>query len=303
MSGDKICINSLPFCIQVGALRADFEMHSHDFSELVIILNGAAEHRINGNEYAIQAGDVYVIGGDATHGFHGVRNLELCNIMYYPDMLLTYGGGIRSLPGFQALFVLEPRCRNKYGFRHRLQLPPAKRRFACELIGAMHREYEKASAGCEAALQSYFMALVAFLSREYVLAPDNGDTNCMIRLANAVAYMESHFAEPISLTRLAESLSVSNRHFLRIFRQHYGTTPIEYILGLRLENAMELLKNGSLGIAQVADRCGFADSNYFSRQFRKRYGLSPSEYRRLEHNNQRSGMALPEQSASSVIFR
>ncbi len=299
MSGENIRINSLPFCIQVGALRHDFEMHSHDFSELVIILDGSAKHSIDGNEYAIQAGDVHVIGGDTAHGFKDVRSLSLCNIMYYPDMLLAYGGGIRSLPGFQALFVLEPNCRKEYGFKYRLQLPPARRKFASELIGIMHREYEQAFAGCEAALQSYFMALVAFLSREYALVPDGGDSNGLIRLANTVAYMESHFAEPISLTKLADSLSVSNRHFLRIFRRHYNTTPLDYILSLRLDSAMELLKDGGLGIAQIADRCGFADSNYFSRQFRKRCGISPSEYRRLEHTKLRAGMAIPEQ----VTFR
>lgn len=277
----SIRINNMPFCVQHGELSGDFEVHSHGFYELVIIMEGTATHIIDAEEYVIKAGDVYVVGGETSHGFKDVKNLSLCNIMYHPGTLFP-SGGIRMLPGFQALFVLEPQCRKEYGFRHKLQLSPGGQDTVRELADIMHAEFERRLAGCEAVLQSYFLALAAYLSREYMLSRDAADgTNDLMNLANAVAYMESHFMEPVTLKLLSDFLSISTRHFIRIFQKHYNSTPIDYILRLRLVHSLELLKDGRWNITEVADRCGFADSNYFSRQFRKRYGLSPRGYRAM----------------------
>jgi AraC family transcriptional regulator, L-rhamnose operon regulatory protein RhaS len=283
----SIRINNMPFCVQHGELSRDFEVHSHLFHELVIIMEGTATHIIDGEEYSIKAGDVYVVGGETSHGFQDVRNLSLYNIMYYPDTLFP-SGGIRMLPGFQALFVLEPQCRKEYGFQHRLQLSPGGRVYVREQIEIMQEEYEKRVTGCEAVLQSYFLALAAYLSREYVSAGGSFGSNDLMNLANAVAYMESHFMEPITLRLLSDFLSISTRHFIRIFQKHYASTPIDYLLRLRLEHSLELLKDSRWNITEVADKCGFADSNYFSRLFHKRFGLSPRGYRSMMNGQSRT---------------
>ena len=274
-------INNTPFCVQRGALREDFEVHSHSFSELVLVVEGTATHDIDEEEYAIKAGDVYVIGGETTHGFRDVRNLVLYNIMYDPNSLFSTGG-IRSLPGFQALFVLEPQCRKELGFQHRLQLSPARLTYVRDQMDIMLAEYARELDGYEAVLQSYFLALAAFLSREYVSSREADSAQGeLMDLANAVAYMENHYMEPMDLRTLSDFLSVSARHFIRIFRKHYNATPIDYLLRLRLSHALELLRNSRWNITEVAGRCGFSDSNYFSRQFRRRYGLSPRDYKTM----------------------
>ena len=275
----NIRINDKPFCVQPGILSSDFEVHSHGFSELVIITEGTAAHIIDNEEYRIKAGDVYVIGGDTAHGFRDVRSLSMVNIMYYPDALFP-SSAIRTLPGYQALFVLEPQCRKEYGFRHKLQLSTAGQSYVRDAVEIMRREYDSKLTGCEAVLQSYFLALVAYLSREYTQGSADG-ANELMNLANAVAYMESHYMEPITLKFLSDTLSISTRHFIRIFQRHYNATPIDHILRLRLEHALELLKDTRWNITEIAGKCGFADSNYFSRQFRSRYGLSPRGYRAM----------------------
>lgn len=66
---------------------------------------------------------------------------------------------------------------------------------------------------------------------------------------------------------------------LRLFRTATGTTPIEYLLEVRLRRAAELLRRTGLPVGEVAARCGFHDSNYFSKRFRALYGVSPRTFR------------------------
>jgi transcriptional regulator GlxA family with amidase domain len=69
---------------------------------------------------------------------------------------------------------------------------------------------------------------------------------------------------------------------LRVFRQATGKSPIDYLIGLRIEAAKRLLRQSDLGMTEIALEVGFGDSNYFARQFRVVAGRTPSEFRRTE---------------------
>ena len=66
---------------------------------------------------------------------------------------------------------------------------------------------------------------------------------------------------------------------LPVFKKVTGYSPIDYLLHVRLSKAAEMLLRSEKTISEIAQECGFTDSNYFSRQFRKNYNLSPREYR------------------------
>lgn len=72
----------------------------------------------------------------------------------------------------------------------------------------------------------------------------------------------------------------TRQYLIRVFRRQFGTTPMAFLSGIRLSQSIPLLLDSSLSIDEIARRCGFEDSNYFSRQFKKKYQLSPSLYRR-----------------------
>jgi AraC-like DNA-binding protein len=81
-------------------------------------------------------------------------------------------------------------------------------------------------------------------------------------------------------TREASSLRVSYSHFRRIFRQHTGASPVNYLIKCRLRNAAWLLLHSADQISDIAEKCGIPDEFYFSRLFRKYYNLPPKTYRR-----------------------
>ncbi len=84
---------------------------------------------------------------------------------------------------------------------------------------------------------------------------------------------------------LAKMSNLSVRHFTRIFRDTYQTSPGNYINNLKMQHACMLLTKTTLNISEVAFQSGFSDSNYFTRQFKKLFQVTPKEYRNQEKNN------------------
>lgn len=98
-------------------------------------------------------------------------------------------------------------------------------------------------------------------------------------IAHALAYMEKHLYEPISIKALADAAGWTHEHFTRIFVQSKGMPPKQYVLHRRIERACEMLRFESLSIKEIAYRTGFHSEHYFSRVFTKIVGLSASKYR------------------------
>ena len=95
-----------------------------------------------------------------------------------------------------------------------------------------------------------------------------------------LAYVEKHYAEEISLDRLAESANVSKSECLRCFRSSMQTTPYKYLMEYRLSRAAILLQETDEPIGEIAFRTGFHQASYFGKCFREKTGFSPRDYRR-----------------------
>lgn len=105
---------------------------------------------------------------------------------------------------------------------------------------------------------------------------------------HAIAYVEAHYADTdVSIETVCRELGVSAAYFSTVFKKETGKTFISYLTEYRMEKAVELLMTTADRTYMIADKVGYADSNYFSYVFKKQFGLSPSKYRteRLKENN------------------
>lgn len=269
---------SFPLFIQFGRHDIPLFVHGHeDFFELVTVLDGSAEHIVDGERSIISKGDVFVIGNGISHGFDSPEGLRICNIMYRPEMLFPGDSDIRQLPGFHALFLLEPYLSSTLHFQSSLRLTPAELARVLPIINAAEQEYTSDQTGRKTMVLSLVRQLAVLLSRLYDCPAKPRE---IAGIADAAAFMEAHFNENISVSDAAERTHYSQRHFIRLFTSVYGVTPQKYLLNVRLRHAGALLRDSSLSVTETALRCGFSDSNYFSRIFRKYTGSSPSDFSR-----------------------
>ena len=94
-------------------------------------------------------------------------------------------------------------------------------------------------------------------------------------------YFEQHYNEDISIEQYAASRSMSSSWFNRSFRNAMGTSPMKYILDIRIRNAQALIETTDYPIGDIATIIGYDNPMYFSRLFRKAKGLSPAKYRKV----------------------
>lgn len=98
------------------------------------------------------------------------------------------------------------------------------------------------------------------------------------RMARARAYLETHFAEPLTLDGLAARYGMSAQRFSYCFMRAHGVRPMSLLVALRLEHAVQLLRTDML-VKEVARAVGYDDPLYFSRLFHRHYGFSPTAAR------------------------
>jgi AraC-like DNA-binding protein len=138
--------------------------------------------------------------------------------------------------------------------------------------------------------ESVSMALLSYVLRHVSPAADDGgrralsDAECR-RVRDLV---RARLAEDLSVEDLASCLGIGPRHFTRLFRRAFETTPYRYLLGERLAEAARLLERSGLDVAEVALRVGFSSQSHLSTAFRKHFGRPPARYR-VERRGSRAG--------------
>jgi AraC-like DNA-binding protein len=113
-----------------------------------------------------------------------------------------------------------------------------------------------------------------------------------------VDYIETHLAEKMMATDLADLIDVSVGHMIRTFKVSVGVPPFHYIARRRVELACTMMSTTREQLSQIAIACGMCDQAHFSRVFRRMIGMSPSAWRREQEmggvDNTSLGMAAPD---------
>jgi AraC-like DNA-binding protein len=279
-SGDYFTESGLPLRVDRHRLTVrEIGEHSHDFTELIVIFGGRGVHLAGGQTYSLSAGDVFVITGQGRHAYRDLEGLELVNILFRPERMLPQTEFLKRIPGFHALFVLEPRYRRRPGFRGHLHLDAEALSGVAQLVARIEQELRLRAVGYEALAAALLAELVAYLSRGYARERARRPRN-MWRMAETISHVEAHYREPLPLHDLAARAHMSVNTLLRAFKDATGRSPRDYQLRLRVLKAAELLREQGVSVTEAAYSVGFSDSNYFTKQFRRRMGLTPRAFRR-----------------------
>ena len=271
--------DGFPIVVERRDPQEPFGLHCHEFAEIVIITGGRGVHITGEDSYELSVGDTFVIGGDRPHDYLNMDRLSLVNILFDPAEFPMSLGDLLSLPGYHALFTLEPAWRKRHRFTSRLQLNPGEMVETLRLVDDLEGELAGRSPGFATMATAAMLQLVTFLSRCYSRTR-NPESKKLLRIAESISHLQLNFTQPITLDDLVEISGMSRRNFIRTFEGTMGTSPINYLIELRIREASRLLRSTDRRITEIAFEVGFSDSNYFTRQFRKSQGLSPRDYRK-----------------------
>lgn len=260
--------------------QTPMDLHGHEFFEIVIVLGGSGVHLTPAGAKPIRSGDVLVVNRRQTHGYRDTAGLEIANILVADEVMRAAEAELGSMPGYHALFTMEPVRRSSGGGDAHIHLGSSDSGWVESLVDAMEDEGKLLNDGGEAMIRVWLMLLLGFLARRY---QPRGTEKLSLdaRIGGVLARIDRHPEEPVALPDLARGAGMSERSFLRSFREATGQSPVDYVLRARVRKAERLLMHAPprQTITDIAFACGFNDSNYFSRVFRRFALCSPRDFR------------------------
>ena len=133
-------------------------------------------------------------------------------------------------------------------------------------------------------LQKLYLRQLLILIKRYRIKENSFELSESYRLIqNCATYICENYHTDLSLDYLSRKYALSRSHFSKLFKQVTGVGLNEYINITRITAAQNLLSKSNLSITEVANACGFNDSNYFAAVFKKIKGITPKKYSLLNN--------------------
>lgn len=255
--------------------REPYSIYEHEF---IFVLSGTVGYRIGAETFTLRPHDLLLVpphvltaswnSGPVPARFCAVHFDFFYSERYRGLPMRRITAGVRQHPTAALPDVLKlPR---KINCRDLPQVRVLLERIIDEM-SSQHSEYEIA---VKAALLDIFMLI---MRRKTGAAVQNRMPQ---RIMNAVRFMEREYARALRLEDIARSVRLNRVYFERIFKKHMGTTPMKYLMELRIGKARMKLADHTANIQDVALSCGFIDPYHFSKTFHRLVGISPSTFRR-----------------------
>ena len=243
------------------------EFHYHEFCKILLLLSGSGGYTVDGQRYALQSGDVVLVGSHTVHRpeFEPGAAYERIILYISPDFLRR---------------ASVPDCDLTECFRsgHVLRLGEPERKRLFSLAAALERELAGEDYGRELLCHAALLRLLVRIGRELrrTDAPRPGPVKPgNERVAAILRYLDRHLTEDICIDDLAEQFYLSKYHMMRLFRWETGTTIHGYLTERRLMLARELM-GGGMHATDACFRSGWRSYSSFTRAWGKRFGSTPT---------------------------
>lgn len=233
----------------------NFSAHIHEDLELVYVKKGAGFAFCDGKKYELHPGVFFLAFPNQVHRYAECETGEYLVLIIKPAQLLSYGEVF--LDGAPVSAVTEGEKKT------------------VDLLELALEEYRQE--GYSPVISAYLTALFGRLLRQYPLEKEPVSRDTVLEI---LQYCNRHYREELSVSDLAEALSISRSSVSHIFSQRIGMNFCDYVNSLRLTDALSLLRNKNFSVTEVAERCGFGTIRTFNRAFLKQYGVPPTQYRR-----------------------
>ena len=243
------------------AFRGVSELHFHDFFEIELVLSGEGRQRLNGVEYALERGCVYLLTPAHFHHVESQNGMVIVNVMF--------DEGIVSPALLTAVF----------GERQNLFFRLAEEELATvtALAHRLVKETECKDGYTEITVKNLLELILVMILRH--AGSDHGASVQNPILADALRYLYTHFPENPPLSRLAAMCGYTPGYFSKKFSLVTGKGYSEFLNILKTNHAKTLLASTGKTAAEIAFLCGFTSIPNFYRVFRAETGMAPLAYR------------------------
>lgn len=247
--------------------RTDYECCTVEF-----VYKGKGILEINGQVFAPGENSVYFLHKHSDHKYWPDKRDPWSKLFFVIDgALMDY---LFKIYGAGNTYVIPECPQLKKYFDEMMQLKLSRGEIDRQAAILFHRFLEE----CHTLLQG---ATTPFIATE---------------VAELKKYLDDNLEHKVCLDRYCREKKCSCASLIRRFKTHFGTSPYDYLMQRRIEEARLLLRHSAFSVKEIASRFNFSDQYYFSNYFKRKTGLSPQKYKREMQK------ALPAQQGRRTNF-
>jgi AraC family transcriptional regulator, melibiose operon regulatory protein len=277
LTGKELGLSFIPRVASLHSRNASrITWHQHAAAECLFLNDGSTEYEFEDREpVSLSGGHFLVIPAKTKHrGLHNVRHpARLASIQVVWSKTSQNANSLLTTGEYRWL---------SDQFRHaQLGANPmnAELRRMIQALALRVRDFDSTqpeqTAGLRLLVCEILIETAKQLSTAKVLL-----TSDLVQ--SAMEYMHQHYASEPSIVHMTRALGVGRSRLFETFKSTTGLTPNDYLQRYRISKAVHLLKDSSLSITDIAMKCGFSTSQYFSYVFSKYQSMTPSAFRALE---------------------
>lgn len=244
--------------------------HRHRMSEIVVSMSNSGKHEIDGR----------------------ILNLKQGQTLFLPDSIPHQAIGSKDNPAKIAFICFDlhtdiehftPVIRNIIGQlqenRQYASVNNVSNAHSIELMNSIFDEINSHSPLNQTMAGALLSQLIINHSRSFssVAEPENDPHSA--KIANLCSWISANIASELSLDEAARRTGMSRSLFVRKFRKHSGMSLVEFMVSVRISNAIKILTCTDKPIDEIARECGFNNLGYFYRTFQKHTNSTPRKLR------------------------
>lgn len=262
-------------------------LHRHEFMQINYVNGGKGVHVVNNHEFDIVKGDIFVIPPYVPHEIKAREgdSAEIFEFEFEPKFINEQFDSFEQAESFMDFAYIEPFLVSENLVRPRFNVVG---KMQVEVEGILRDaldEYTQRRPGYVLMIKSLLLKLLVLVGREFTTDLQNSDTrkiydNHRDTILRALTYIEAHYSEEHSIEAISRKFLLSSSYFSYLFKSITSKTFTEYVNGIRIAKASEMLKNSNTKVLSICHEVGFRSINHFNRVFRQIVGISPTEYRR-----------------------
>lgn len=232
------------------------KMHSHQFYEINIVINGEGRHYISDSSIPAMVGDVFVIPPSISHGYFTENSLDIYHILLKTDFFNRYREELVQLPGFDLLFDFEPSIRRFSGTNFNLNIDSSH-------FSSIEKDLKNIKEAEDEGLYMYqnilVLSLISRLGKMFNKRINKASSQENLEIITIMEYIKNNLGNKIVLSDIAKFCSMSTSTLNRRFKEFLGVSPMQYVINCRVSIAKELLQENRLSKTEIAQVCGFYD--------------------------------------------
>ena len=253
--------------------RYEMASHWHSEIEIIRIIEGVLQIRLNNNNYTAKKGDIIFVNSETVHGAEPHECVYEC-LDFHLDFL--------PLSDNSSRYFIESLMNHEYVIQEFISAEDVL--FSAAVNTAFDAMKNKSSGYKFKVIGAIYNLFGTIIDKHMYLPVSGvpsitGDRN-VAKLKNVLSFIRNNYDMPITLNDMAEAAGMSPKYFCYYFKDLTTKTPVEYLSFYRIEKASRKLINSDTSVTDIAFSCGFNDLSYFIKTFKTLKGITPAKFRK-----------------------